>query len=236
MNLGSLAIGLVCVIVTDVLIVATLVALPFDRSGSIQARIARLWARSMLRICRVRVIVSGAEAIDWTEPHIVVANHASLVDIPAIVAHVPAPLSLLAKKELLRVPLLGAYLRRGKHIPVDRRNARGAVRSIKDAARIVVRNRRCVLIFAEGTRSETGVGPFREGAALLAIHSGVPIVPVAIVGSDRILRARSTKLRAGTVEVRFGEPIATAGFAPQDRGYVTESVREQVVALWNGGR
>lgn len=227
----SLAIGLICLLVTDALIVLTFAAMPFDRRGAIQERIFRAWARAMLRICRVRLYAPSVSAVDWSRNYIVVSNHGSLVDIPALVAGTPVPLKFLAKKELLRIPLMGTYLLRAGHIPVDRRNSRAAVQSLKDAAKILAEGGRSVLIFPEGTRSSGPVGPFREGAALLGIHSGIPILPVGIVGANKVLPNRSATLTPGPVELRFGTPVETRGLTLRDRARLTQTIRDRVVEL-----
>lgn len=220
-----------CFLITVVLIIATLCALPFDRGGVTQQRLFRLWARCILGVCGVRVRVLGAGSIDWRRGHIFVSNHTSLIDAPILVAHLSVPLCFLAKKELFRIPILGVYLRTTGHIPVDRWNSRSALRSFKAAARILRDGRRSLLLFPEGTRSPYSLSEFKEGAALIGIHSAVPIVPIAIVGAAKVLPGKSFKVEAGSVDLRLGKPIQTCGLSLRDRTKLTERLREEVARL-----
>jgi 1-acyl-sn-glycerol-3-phosphate acyltransferase len=220
-----------CSLITVILITATLCALPFDRRGNVQQRLFRFWARCILVVCGVRVCVSGADLIDWGKEHIFVSNHTSLIDAPVLVAYLSVPLCFLAKKELFRVPIVGVYLRKTGHIAVDRRNSRSALRSLKEAARTVREGRRSLLLFPEGTRSQSTLSAFKEGAALIGIHSAVPIVPIAIVGAAKVLPSKSLKVEAGSVDLRLGTPIPTCGLNIRDRTKLTEQLREEVARL-----
>jgi 1-acyl-sn-glycerol-3-phosphate acyltransferase len=220
-----------CGLITVTLIAATLCALPFDRSGNAQQRFFQFWARCMLAVCGVRVCVFGMDSIDWKKEYIFVSNHTSFMDAPVLVAYLRVRLCFLAKNELFRVPILGTYLRRTGHIPVDRKNGRSAVRGLKDAARILSDGGRSLLLFPEGTRSQSALIEFKEGAALIGIQSGVPIVPIAIVGAARVMPSRSLKVEAGSVDLRFGTPIPTVGLAVRDRAKLTELLREEVARL-----
>jgi len=220
-----------CTLITVVLITATLCALPFDRDGSVQQRLFRFWARCILAVCRVRVCVYGADSIDWGKEHIFVANHTSLMDAPILVAYLAVPLCFLAKIELFRVPILGVYLRTTGHIPVDRSNSQTALRSFKDAARIVRDGRRSLLLFPEGTRSQSALREFKEGAALIGIHSGGPIVPIAIVGASSVLPNKSLRVDGGSVDLRLGAPIPTCGLSIRDRAQLTVELHDEVARL-----
>jgi 1-acyl-sn-glycerol-3-phosphate acyltransferase len=220
-----------CSLITVILITATLCVLPFDRGGRVQQRVFRFWAHCMLAVCGVRVSVSGAGSIDWGREYIFVSNHTSLIDAPVLVACLPVPLCFLAKKELFRAPILGVYLRTTGHILVDRRNSRSALHSFKEAARTLRDGGRSLLMFPEGTRSQSTLNTFKEGAALIGIYSAVPIVPIAIVGAAKVLPSKSLKVEAGCVELRLGTPIATDGLSVRDRTKLTEQLRDEVARL-----
>jgi 1-acyl-sn-glycerol-3-phosphate acyltransferase len=208
-----------------------LIILPMDRGCRIQNSFFRWWARRVLTVCGVRVEVFGAEALRSQESYVFVANHASLIDVPILVAHTPVAFCFLVKRELFRVPVLGAYLRRHGHIPVDRADPRSALRSMKEAIRVIRQRRRSLLFFPEGTRSVSGLGDFKEGAALLAIHSGLPVVPVGIIGTRLIMPSKSVEIRSGCVALHLGSPIPTAGLGGKDRGPLTRFLREEVARL-----
>jgi 1-acyl-sn-glycerol-3-phosphate acyltransferase len=221
----------VCIAVTGFLIGVSLCALPFDPRGIAVAWVHRLWAHWILAICRVKVRCRGLEKIDPTGRYICVANHASLIDIPVLVAYFPLRLCFLAKEELFRIPVFGTYLRRTRHIPVARDDRRAAAKSMANAARAIAAGTRSVLLFPEGTRSPSGLGIFKEGAALLAIRSGVPILPLAISGTPGIWPARSVVITPGTAEVRVGEEVPTAGIRAGARGELTLRLRREIEEL-----
>jgi len=218
----------VCIATTGILIGWALAALPFDRSGEFNAWLFRFWARSILTITRVRVRLRGVEHIDLSRRYICVANHSSLIDIPVLVASLPLRLCFVAKEELFRIPVFGAYLRRMRHIPVARSNSRAAAKSMADAARAIAAGMRSVLLFPEGTRQVEGLGEFKEGAALLAIRSGVPLLPLAIDGTKRIWPARSVVISPGVADVFVGEPAVTEGLPSSARADLTGKLRHEI--------
>jgi 1-acyl-sn-glycerol-3-phosphate acyltransferase len=221
----------VCIVVTGILIGLSLAQLPFDRSGAGTAAIFRFWARSILAVCRVRVRYHGLERVNPERRYICVCNHASLIDIPALMAYFPLRLCYIAKEELFHIPVMGAYLRRMRHIPVVRGDSRAAARSMQEAARSIAAGDRSVLVFPEGTRSRNGLGEFKEGAALLAIRSGVPLLPVAIAGGREIWPSKSVVIRPGTVDIHIGCETPAAGLPSQARGPLTADVRAQIAEM-----
>jgi 1-acyl-sn-glycerol-3-phosphate acyltransferase len=209
--------------------IATSVAAP---AGAWQQFLYRLWAAIVLRICGIsRVRVTGVERLDPTANYVFVSNHLSLMDTPVLLGHLPLPFKFLAKKELLRVPFIGWYLRRGGHLTVDRGSIRSSLKSMNECASIIHDRHLSVLIFPEGTRGDGPLQPFKEGAAYLAIQSGVPAAPVAIVGTNKVLPARSSVFGSGEVELRIGEPVSAAGFTLKDRAAFTGLLEDRVRAL-----
>lgn len=221
----------VCIATTGILICISLCLLPFDRSGAISAWMFRFWARSILAISRVRVNLHGAGKIEPSRRYICAANHSSLIDIPVLVATLPVNLCFVAKQELFRIPIFGAYLRTMRHIPVSRENSRAAAKSMADAARTIAMGTRSVLLFPEGTRQLEGLGEFKEGAALLAIRAGVPLLPIAIDGTQKIWPARAAIIFPGTAEVRIGDAVETEGLASAARAEVTAKLRGEIEVL-----
>ncbi len=218
----------VAITTTVFLICCGLAALPFDRNGDFNAWLFRFWARAILAITRVRVRLRGGEHIDPSRRYICVANHSSLIDIPVLVASLPLRLCFVAKEELFHIPIFGAYLRRMRHIPVTRSDSRAAARSMADAARAIASGTRSVLLFPEGTRQVQGLGEFKEGAALLAIRSGVPLLPLAIDGTKSIWPARSVVISPGIADVSVGEPAPTEGLPSSARAGLTEKLRHEI--------
>ncbi len=135
----------------------------FDPSGNSQHRMARIWGRMLLAASLIRVRVEGLENLDGPGPYVFVSNHASLMDIPAILACLPYQFRFFAKKALYTVPFVGWHLKRAGHIPVDRANARASLRSMSEGARMVAEHGLSVLLFPEGGRAPRGCANSRRG-------------------------------------------------------------------------
>jgi 1-acyl-sn-glycerol-3-phosphate acyltransferase len=208
-----------------------LVAL-FGASGALQIRIARRWAKSLLWGGGVKVRVEGLEKIDPNTSYVIVSNHASYYDTPVVLANIPVQFRFLAKRGLFQIPLLGQHLAKAGHIPVPREDPRAAVKTMTLAAQVIREHGISMLIFPEGGRSRDGVlRPFKEGAAYIGIKAGVPIVPLALIGTRAILPFGSGHIHSGPVTLRVGDPINTVGLTTHDRGRVTAEIREQITAM-----
>lgn len=207
---------------------ASLIASVFDKSGRTQHGVARIWARILLAVSGVRVRVEGLEKLAPGAGYVLVANHRSYMDTPAVLAHIPLQFRFFAKKGLFRIPLLGGHLRRAGHLPVVRENPRASMKSLTDGARLVRERHISLLLFPEGGRSPAQMRDFKEGAAYLAIKAGVPAVPIGIVGTRAVLPMRSFHVRPGAVTLRIGDPITTTGLKLDDRGELNRTLRRQV--------
>ena len=189
------------------------------------------WAPLLFLGAGARLRVEGAERVDWSRPQVLVANHASMMDIPALFRAVPVPLRFVLKREMERVPLIGWYARMMGMVFIDRGNARDAKRKLGDAAG-KLRDAATFAAFPEGTRSKDGsIGAFKGGALQLALEAGVPVVPVAIIGAGEVLPPSGFRVRPGGILVRFGAPIETTGMTPQDRNVLAQLARDAVLAL-----
>ncbi|MCC6367201.1 MAG: 1-acyl-sn-glycerol-3-phosphate acyltransferase [Bryobacterales bacterium] len=208
-----------------------LIASFFDSSGDWQHSIAQMWSRSLLLVGGVKVRLSGIENIHPNGSYVFAANHLSFSDTPVVLANIPCQFRFMAKHSLFNVPFIGFHLRRGGHIPVPREDTRAAVRAVLDAGRIIRERSISVLQFPEGGRSGGELRPFKEGAAMIAIAAGVPIVPVAIEGTREIMPLGSLRMVPGDVRIRIGKPIPTEGLTSKERKALTLQVREQVEAM-----
>jgi 1-acyl-sn-glycerol-3-phosphate acyltransferase len=216
---------------TFVLGVAAIGVSCFSKSGNGVHRIARIWGRSILAVAGVRVRVTGGEALDREKPAIYMANHQSNFDIPVLLAHLPVQFRWIAKAELFRIPIMGRAMRGGGYIPIDRRNRSAAFQSLQEAAERV-RGGKSIVIFPEGTRSPDGrLKPFKKGGFMLAIASGVPIVPVAIDGTFEIMPKARLLVRPREVSLRVGRPIEVAGFTRENKDRLMTQVAAALEAL-----
>ena len=192
----------------------------------------RSWSKSVLWSSGIDVVLEGADVIDPGRPQILVANHTSWFDVAALAAHLPGTYRFVAKKELESVPIFGPAWQACGHISIDRGNREKAISSLAVARKKLERERPTVIMFPEGTRSKTGeLRPFKKGAFLLAIQTGVEIVPAAIIGSHEVMPKGSWLIRKGTVTVRFGEPIEVAGLTVDDRDALIGRTRSAVLRL-----
>ncbi len=184
-----------------------ILSIPFDPKGRVYHGIAHTWGKFVLWIFGVKVIVKGLENIDTSKHYVYVSNHASMFDIPAVLAVIPDQIRLVLKKELTRIPIWGWALKIGHYITIDRANAKDAMESLDRAAE-KIRAGASVLVFAEGTRTKDGtLQPFKRGAFALAARSGVSIVPVTIKNSFNILPKGSWKIRPSDILLVIDKPI-----------------------------
>jgi 1-acyl-sn-glycerol-3-phosphate acyltransferase len=203
----------------------------FDGSGYSQHWLARIWGKMLLAASFIRVRVEGLEKLDPNGNYVFVANHASLMDIPAILSRLPHQFRFFAKKGLFSIPFLGTHLKRAGHLPVDRSNARNSLKSMSEGAHMITKRGISVLLFPEGGRSPQGLREFKEGAAYIAIKAGVPIVPIALIGMRELLPMESVHIRSGAVKLRIGDPIPTEGLKLHDRGALTQRLYEEITSL-----
>jgi len=204
----------------------------FDKTGRSMIATARVWARSLLAIVRVRVSVEGLDKIDPHAAYVFVSNHLSYMDTPVVLTYIPVQFRFMAKKGLFQIPFLGTHLIQAGHIPVPREDPRAAVKTLTRAAQMIRDRGISVLIFPEGGRSEDGnLQEFKEGAAYIAIKAGVPVVPIALLGSRQILPLGSATFHAGKVRLKIAPPIPTIGMALRDRDALTGRARGEIVRM-----
>ncbi|RJR26300.1 MAG: 1-acyl-sn-glycerol-3-phosphate acyltransferase [Desulfobacteraceae bacterium] len=207
----------------------------FDRTGSLIHRYcARPWSRIILWVSGIRVNVRGLENIDPLLPRIYMTNHQSYFDIFVLLAHLPVDFKFIMKQELMKIPLFGYATRRAGYIGITREDPRKAIASMNKAAEKIASGS-SVLIFPEGTRSSDGILlPFKKGGFTLAVKSGCDIVPVAVIGSHRIVRKGSFKINKGSIELVFGKPIPVSGYSKRDIDALMEKVRDTILDLMAG--
>jgi 1-acyl-sn-glycerol-3-phosphate acyltransferase len=173
---------------------------------------------------------SGVRIRDPRRPYVAVSNHESLADI-FLISHLPWEMKWLAKEELFRVPLFGWMMRLAGDIAVHR-SKRSSRAEALEQCRDRLRKRVSVMIFPEGTRSKTGdLLPFHDGAFRLAIETGVPILPLVVVGTRNAIAKGSLTFGRAEAEVRALEPIATHDLTLADVPALREQVRDQIRAV-----
>lgn len=190
--------------------------------------ISRAWGRGIIGLCGINVRIEGLENLAGLKSYVLVANHQSFFDIFASAAYMPGEPRFVAKKELLKIPVIGYAMQRGGHIIIDR-DAGG--REIRKAIQII-RSGMDVCVFAEGHRyNDNCVHEFNDGAAWLAILSKLPAVPMSISGSGRFFPRGAMIVTPGlTMRMTIGKPIPTDAMRSADRTELTRRLEDAVRA------
>jgi 1-acyl-sn-glycerol-3-phosphate acyltransferase len=223
--------GIVVVFYMVSIVLGSLVGIPVTfATGKIDFlyALAMKIARTGMRLGGIRVKVLGSEHVDPTKTYLFMSNHTSNVDPPIVIPAIPMRTSVLAKKEVFRIPVLGYVMRLAKLVPVDRKNRDAAVDSMHRAAEVLQQGI-SMTVFPEGTRSFDGqLLPFKKGPFYLALEAGVPVVPMTIAGTHAIMPKRRLAIHPGIATVTIHPPIDPKQF--QDREALAEAVRARIAS------
>lgn len=201
----------------------------FTKTGDFQHRVARIWAKSILMVSGINVQVIGKSNIIPSQSCIYMSNHQSNFDIPVLLAYLPVQFRWLAKAELFKIPIFGFAMHRVGYISIDRDNRKSAMESLSKAAE-AIRNGKSVMIFPEGTRSETAnILPFKKGGFVLAVDAGVPLIPIIIHGTGAIMPRKQIKIRPGKVILEIKPPIQTSEYSRKTKDDLIQTVRQIII-------
>jgi 1-acyl-sn-glycerol-3-phosphate acyltransferase len=215
---------------TVVMATLSLILWPFDRSGAMQHWCARWWCRLVAFSIFARIRVHGIDNIRGDQAYVYMANHSSLIDTPALFAYLPYQFKIMAKKELFYVPFMGWHLWTSGNFPVDRSDGRKTARSLRKVIE-GVRGGKSLAVFPEGTRTPDGrLQEFKPGAFKIALRAGVPIVPVTIRGTFKLLPKTTLAPRPGRVDVMIGKPIETRDYNEKQLPELIARVRAAIQA------
>jgi 1-acyl-sn-glycerol-3-phosphate acyltransferase len=188
-------------------------------------RVANIWAKMLLAIANTKVEIVGAENVIMGKPQIFMANHQSDFDILIVLAHLQGQFRWIVKKELFQIPLFGRAMQSAGYIEIDRGDREKAMLSL-DKAAMKIREGKSVMSFPEGTRSKDGrIKPFKHGMFYLAIKSGVPIVPISIIGAGEIMPRRSLRIKPGKITMVIDKPIDISGYSIENRQELIDRVQ-----------
>ncbi|MEN8164915.1 MAG: lysophospholipid acyltransferase family protein [Acidobacteriota bacterium] len=189
----------------------------------------RWWCRVLHVISMTRYEVQGLENVP-KGPYLIISNHSSHLDGPGLIVTLPDPVYFVIKKGLAQIPVWGWAATRIGFISIDRSRSKAAQETLHRAVS-TIREGRHILVFAEGTRSpDHRLHPFKKGGFHMAIEAGVPVLPVAINGSRRLLPKGAPSSKPGTVSVVVGAPIPTEGLRREDLSDLMARTREAIVA------
>jgi 1-acyl-sn-glycerol-3-phosphate acyltransferase len=204
----------------------------WDRSGRQQHFVAHLWAATMLRIALSPVEIVGAEKLKDHPVAVYASNHLSYMDTPVLFAKLPFQFRIMAKQGLWKTPFVGWYLNRSGQVPIDSHSPRSAVAGLLRGVKTLNSGIPLVL-FPEGGRSPDGrLQPPASGSAFMAIRAGVPLIPVALIGTYELLPMHVYSLRPRPLKIVIGDPIPTHGLNTKDTDALTSRLHQEIASLY----
>ena len=227
--LVTLGAALHILIMTPLCASAAFIAAFVDRKGLIWWPVSRFWGATCLAVVSRDISVRGLEHIQSDKGAILMANHTSHLDPPLLIAISKIPIRFLTKKVLFYFPFFGWSLWMMGHIPINRSKRSSAFSSLDQAASLIASGR-TVAIFPEGTRSDADeLNPFKKGGFVIAVKGGIPIIPVGIVGTQKLMPKGWCWMTRGPIRVVLGEPIDTSGYTMENKEELMTLVREKIV-------
>jgi 1-acyl-sn-glycerol-3-phosphate acyltransferase len=196
-----------------------------------------VWADRVLAAVNVDYKIHNPYQVSFLPDHcyVVMSNHASLFDIPLIIASFPGSIRLIAKKELFKIPIWGRALKTAEFVFIDRNNRRQAWKDLAQAKE-KMRSGIALWISPEGTRTRTGeLSPFKKGGFVLAMQTGAMIIPVGLHNTSEILPPKTLKFRLGVkVDVFIGKPISVESLSKADYPSLMQRVEDEIRQLRDG--
>ncbi len=217
-----------------VAIITFIIALPlittslFDRKGGYPYWFMRLWAQLVSKAMGLSCSIYGADKIVPGTSYIITPNHQGNADILALVTTLPLRFRWVIKRELLKIPFFGWALGATGAISLNRSNRQQAVRSLKDGTSKLAGGW-SVLIYPEGTRTSDGnLQTFKKGAFMMAVQTGIPILPVTCNGAFKIMPKKTLAFRPGHITVTVGDPVPSKGLTEADVPELIDKTRAAI--------
>jgi 1-acyl-sn-glycerol-3-phosphate acyltransferase len=205
----------------------------WDRSGRQQHFIAHVWARTLLFIALSPVQVIGAEKLKHFPTAVYASNHLSYMDTPVLFARLPFQFRILAKGGLWKVPFVGWYLHRSGQVPIHSGSPRTLIAGLLRGAK-TLESGIPLVIFPEGARTPTGqMQSLASGCAFMAIRAGVPLIPLALIGTYELLPIHTYSLRPRPLKIVVGDPIFTDGLTTRDADALTAQLFTEITRLFH---
>lgn len=211
--------------ITAFLFIIVLISLPFSKQGRAIHSIGAFWCRIVLMLSGIKVVILGLENLPRSGPVIIASNHQGIFDIPVLQGLLPLQFRWVSKESLFKIPVIGWTMTLAGYISIDRASTTKSLKSLKRAAERIKAGT-SVLIFPEGTRGpDRKLLPFKRGLFMIGTQSGVPLVPISISGTSRIMKDHSVWIRPRTVELTVHKPIDTNGI---DEKELMERTRDAI--------
>ena len=225
--------GFWATIATIILGIPITVAGLLSRTGNLAFSISKLWAYTMLAVSFVRTEIKNKDKILKGTSYIIISNHQSLCDIIVLVTTLGIQYRWFIKKEVLKTPIFGYALYASRNIFIDRSNTARAIESINKGIDRLPKGV-SVMVFAEGTRSPDGqIHEFKKGGFVTAVRRKIPILPVTVNGSRRVLPKGSLALKPGKIQVVIGNPMDTSSYTTNTVQELIDKTRQTIIANFN---
>ena len=204
----------------------------WDSNGRQQHLVARAWAATLLRISLSPVEVVNADRLHNAPVGVFASNHLSYMDTPVVFAKLPFQFRILAKQGLWTIPFVGWYLNHSGQVPIDASSSRSAIAGLLRGVKALNSGMR-LFVFPEGSRTPDGrLQTSASGAAFMAIRAGVPLVPLALVGTYELLPIHVYSLRPRPLKLIVGEPISTEGLSTRDADGLTGRLHAAIAEMY----
>ena len=223
------AVGIV--VLTPILTIPMLLSDLLVKPGKFSYLIMKTWNRAVAKLMGLRFSLSGVENLDTNTSYIITPNHQGLADILAIVSTLPVRFRWVVKRELFKIPVWGLALWATGAIPIDRSNSATAIKRLNKEKDEKLKGGWSVVIYPEGTRTPDGnLKDFKKGAFMMAVQTGIPILPVVCNGAFKVLPKKTLAFRPGHIKLNICPPIPTQGLSEKDVPELMSRTRQAILA------
>jgi 1-acyl-sn-glycerol-3-phosphate acyltransferase len=221
------------IIYTIIIGIAIIFVSFLSKTGKVPFKLGCTWSWLLMKTNRVKIQVIGLEKFARERSYVFISNHTSSLDPPAVALAIPQTLRFIGKNSLAKIPIFGWAAKLARMIFIDRSNHAKAVETINKAIKDL-RDGISAFFFAEGTRSVDGVlQSFKKGGVVLALKAKLPIIPITIIDSYRLLPKSAMRIRPGILKVIIGDPIDTNGYSDDDKDLLLQKVRNVIQETLN---
>lgn len=212
------------------LVIGTLIMITslFSSTGKFPFKLGCAWSWLLMKTNRVKIQVIGLEKFAREKSYVFISNHGSNLDPPAVALAIPQTLRFIGKSSLAKIPIFGWAAKMARLIFIDRSNSAKSIETINKAIKDL-KNGISAFFFAEGSRGINGVlQSFKKGGVALAIKAKLPVIPITIIGSYKLLPRSSIRIRPGILKVIIGDPIDTSSYGDDDKDILLQKVRNVI--------
>jgi 1-acyl-sn-glycerol-3-phosphate acyltransferase len=204
-----------------------------SKTGKLPFKFGYAWSWLLMKTNRVKIQVVGLEKFARETSYVFISNHTSNLDPPAVALAIPQTLRFIGKSSLAKIPIFGWAAKLSRMIFIDRSNHAKAIETINKAIKDL-KDGISAFFFAEGTRSADGaLQSFKKGGIVLALKAKLPIIPITIIDSYRLMPKNAIRIRPGILKVIIGDPIDTSAYSDDDKDLLLQKVRNIIQETLN---